>query len=46
VKSPLNNRYLNNEGQECKAGDVRGRALVERGEMERVKEGDVFSIHV
>jgi hypothetical protein len=32
-KTPLNNRHLNYEGQECKTGDVKGR-------LGRVKEDE------
>jgi hypothetical protein len=35
------NMYLNNEGQECKTGLIRGSILVGGGgKMERVKEGE------
>jgi hypothetical protein len=35
------NRYLNNEGQECKMGHVKGRVSVGGGgSMKKVKEGE------
>jgi hypothetical protein len=39
--NPLNNEQANHEGQECKTGHVKGRALVgRRRERKRGKEGD------
>jgi hypothetical protein len=39
--NPLNNEQANHEGQECKTGHVKGRALVGgRRERKKGKEGD------
>jgi hypothetical protein len=34
------NRYLNNEGQECKTGHVQGRLILEGRVNKKVNEGE------